>query len=443
MKNIVIAQLLAIINSIATIVCIFIQIVVTTVTSSKRYRNEKNTQLIPRSLSDTTCKDTTPLIFISGYLGFGSAVYWGDTTPLESRTKFFLHVGPASSAHDRAVEVFYKLKGGVIDYGEEHSCRFKHSRFGPMQSALYPNWSANNPIHILGHSYGGNTALYLYQLLEDGYFRERGFPESNGSWIRSITTLSSPLKGTHALNIGGIYQNDLLPLSLGWIKAKLFHLHAIVDPFRILESFWHLSHWNISRCLISCCKGLAGQSPFTNGIDVAPFNMTIEMTPTILRRFQQTEFETLPSRKNTYFISFANRCTKQLFHRFPFHYPIFADTDISSWPTAFLVGHYGPDSKWYENDGCVPSFSQCHPHMTCSKSMCRHVEKNIDKNNSNFNSDVLSPGVWCCYDLTAEGGISHSGIVPFPKFNDRQLSFYRHYNSLLKAADKLVDTISI
>ena len=39
-------------------------------------------------------------------------------------------LGSLTSVHDRARELFYYLKGGRVDYGEEHSRMYGHSRFG-------------------------------------------------------------------------------------------------------------------------------------------------------------------------------------------------------------------------------------------------------------------------------------------------------------------------
>ena len=32
--------------------------------------------------------------------------------------------------HQIVVELFYYLKGGTVDYGEEHSAQYGHARFG-------------------------------------------------------------------------------------------------------------------------------------------------------------------------------------------------------------------------------------------------------------------------------------------------------------------------
>lgn len=82
-----------------------------------------------------------------------------------------ISVGPVSSLHDRACELFYLLVGGIgtfvsssstgmimtdrgiVDYGEQHSKENAHERLGrTYETGLYPEWSVDRPLHFLGHS---------------------------------------------------------------------------------------------------------------------------------------------------------------------------------------------------------------------------------------------------------------------------------------------------
>jgi hypothetical protein len=80
------------------------------------------------------------------------------------RLLFFPALGSVSSLHDRTCELFYYIKGGTVDYGEEHSKAFGHKRFGRSYTGLYPEWSESNPINLLGHSLGGITCRLLQQV---------------------------------------------------------------------------------------------------------------------------------------------------------------------------------------------------------------------------------------------------------------------------------------
>lgn len=40
-----------------------------------------------------------------------------------------------------------------MDYGEEHAREMGHGRWGRLYSVgLYPSWSGEHPLHLLGHS---------------------------------------------------------------------------------------------------------------------------------------------------------------------------------------------------------------------------------------------------------------------------------------------------
>ena len=69
-----------------------------------------------------------PVILIHGFLGWGrnempGYYYWGGRTDLEAMLQesghevYSVSVGPISSNFDRAIETFYQIKGGQLDYG--------------------------------------------------------------------------------------------------------------------------------------------------------------------------------------------------------------------------------------------------------------------------------------------------------------------------------------
>src|ERR1700741_962460 len=75
-----------------------------------------------------------PVILVHGFAGFGRSEmlgykYWGglNDLPTQLQSKYSNRmvapavVGPFSSNWDRAVELFYQIKGGCVDYGAAHS----------------------------------------------------------------------------------------------------------------------------------------------------------------------------------------------------------------------------------------------------------------------------------------------------------------------------------
>ena len=87
---------------------------------------------------------------------------------------YTVSVGPISPSWDRAIEAFYQIKGGQVDYGSN-----KTKEYGIIQKpkskkyeGLYPQWDGKHPIHIISHSQGGQTARMLELLLKESYGEE-------------------------------------------------------------------------------------------------------------------------------------------------------------------------------------------------------------------------------------------------------------------------------
>uniref|UniRef100_K3WXL6 Lipase-like C-terminal domain-containing protein n=1 Tax=Globisporangium ultimum (strain ATCC 200006 / CBS 805.95 / DAOM BR144) TaxID=431595 RepID=K3WXL6_GLOUD len=155
-----------------------------------------------------------PVVFIHGVFGYGRqrplwnywAPYWPEAQLQElNRNHVIADVGVASSDHDRACELFYQLRGGTVDYGEQHASEADHARFGvTFETSLHPEWSADNPVHLVGHSFGATTGIELYQLLCADFFGVG----SNHKWIRSIVSVAGPLTGSTLSHMMGLETRD-------------------------------------------------------------------------------------------------------------------------------------------------------------------------------------------------------------------------------------------
>ena len=172
------------------------------------------------------------VVFVHGLAGFGPEEllgigYWGlPGVPLFGQdflaqvrsgghTVLEASVGPVSSNWDRACELYAQIKGLRVDYGKVHSAQYHQAgdagRYGKdyTNKGLYPSWSAKNKIHLVGHSMGGNTIRMLEYLLHKGDAAEEQGTSSRdlselfvtskrggGSWIESVTTISTPHDGS-------------------------------------------------------------------------------------------------------------------------------------------------------------------------------------------------------------------------------------------------------
>lgn len=99
-----------------------------------------------------------PLVLVEGFLGDPGLECWEHLIKCQAQTRgdprliISVQLGSLSSLHDRSCEIFYQIKGGRVDYGEDHSQECGHLRFGKTYEGLYPEWSEENPVHFLGHS---------------------------------------------------------------------------------------------------------------------------------------------------------------------------------------------------------------------------------------------------------------------------------------------------
>ncbi|CEG38139.1 uncharacterized protein PHALS_08229 [Plasmopara halstedii] len=180
-----------------------------------------------------------PVVFIHGVFGFGSQrPLWGYWVPYWPERELrrinpnhlIVNVGGVSSDHDRACEVFYQLVGGQVDYGEKHSTETGHNRYGEtFVDPLHPSWGEENPVHLLGHSYGSTTAIELYQMLSSDFFKVG----SSHKWVASITCIAGPLTGSTLTHMMGIENGRI-------VFGSSLHLLSIV-----LGAWIHL-YWKFS-----------------------------------------------------------------------------------------------------------------------------------------------------------------------------------------------------
>lgn len=164
-------------------------------------------------------KQNTARIFVHGLFGWGESdpVYrffpqWGmgsgNVVKDLRRQGWDCHapaVGPLSSAWDRACELYAWLTGTRTDYGAAHSARCGHARYGRAFGApLVPDWSAERPVDLIGHSFGGATSRLLVHLLQNGSALERAacedpsplFLGGQAELVRSVTCIASPHNGS-------------------------------------------------------------------------------------------------------------------------------------------------------------------------------------------------------------------------------------------------------
>ncbi len=145
------------------------------------------------------------MVFVHGAMGWGPGElpisYWGDALA-QYDARFETHEvkwGPGSSFHDRACDVSAQLHGGDFVYDPTTAGdsgpkrpRIAKAERPSAQDRLAPNWSAENPIILVGHSAGAHTCLRLQQLLAEDYWGVG----SNADWVEAVLCLAGVLNGS-------------------------------------------------------------------------------------------------------------------------------------------------------------------------------------------------------------------------------------------------------
>lgn len=188
-------------------------------------------------------KNQDPIILVHGFNGFTDDInpsvlshYWGGDKldirqDLESNgyETYEASIGALSSNYDRAVELYYYIKGSTVDYGAAHAEKYGHDRYGKTYEGVYKDWQPGQKVHIVAHSMGGQTVRQLEELLRNGNKEEIEYQKAHGgeisplyqgtndNMINSITTLGTPHNGTIAADKLG---NEAFVRQLAFDYAK-------------------------------------------------------------------------------------------------------------------------------------------------------------------------------------------------------------------------------
>ena len=202
-------------------------------------------------------QNKNPIVLIHGFFGWGNEElgdykYWGGKKDIQIMLEengykvINVSVGPISSNWDRAVEAYYQLKGGQVDYGLGHSKKYDLIRKpqDKKYEGLYRQWSSENPVHLIGHSMGGQTARMLQYLLENEIYADDSLSlkedseflgSSNRGWIKSITSIATPHNGSTLA--------DIVTKTFPFIQYFIGLAGVVGTNFYDFD----LSQWNIKR----------------------------------------------------------------------------------------------------------------------------------------------------------------------------------------------------
>lgn len=187
---------------------------------------------VPRMVVEA--KNKFPIVFVHGAMGWGEDDLWNKfmryygfvrmDIPRMCRTIGLEAVAPSLGPYvpcwDRACDLWAQLVGGTVDYGEVHSKRYKHDRYGrTYDKPLIPDWGElddegkRKKICLIGHSFGAPAVRVFMSILAEGSAEEReATPESELSeffkggkadWVHAITTFAGVNNGLTLVEIFG------------------------------------------------------------------------------------------------------------------------------------------------------------------------------------------------------------------------------------------------
>lgn len=387
----------------------------------------------------TTSTGNSPIIMVHGLGGFGPEElgnyhYWGgmDNIPQyltsQGYPAYAAAVGPFSSNFDRAVELYYYIKGGYVDYGKFHSGKYGHhqkkSRYYP---GIYPQWDAGHPIHLLGHSMGGITVRKLLTLLEQGDAAEKQDPHhaslfSGGKtgWVKSVTTISTP-------HNGATLTYKLLPNYGYFVKHLVTTAAALSGASPQAGQFYDfdLEQWDLERQ-----PGESFASYSNRVVNSKVWGTTdysgYDCTPEAALEWNRAE----PDSRNVYYFSVSTRHTSTGLltgweypkaTMFPLLVPV-----AMPLPLIMGLGNYtqkGPgkvtiDAKWWANDGAANVYGMSGPQTGAIKP---------------YSPNTLEKGTW--NHIGVYNGYDHFAIIGMGMIPYNVRPFYLNLASLLAAVD--------
>jgi triacylglycerol lipase len=389
-----------------------------------------------------------PVIFVNGLGGFDRAEalgfkYWGGRNDLQAQLRsaysgaqpvHMLTVGGFTSNWDRAVELYHQIKGGCVDYGAAHSSAAGHARTGRCYTGVYPAWSATQPVHLVGHGMGGQTARTLVQLLA-----ANGAPRNSGlfgatavsaAWIKSVTTIAAPNDGTTLPDV----IRDTVPYVQAFVARLAREAGGRNDLADMVYDF-RLDHWSIAPRAAGESFGvyfdrvLRSAWWYNTSADRAQYDLSPRGAAEL-----NAWVTTLPG---VYYYSWgASASLRSAVNGY--HYPRgdtnhmlsqFCGPDYMGSGTRNQAGHPVIDSTWWESDCLVATRSQRAPTLKLSGGSVIATGAPI---NDISTGGSARAGQWNWRGMKT--GVDHLdliGWIPNPAFD--ALGFYRAHLDQLRS----------
>ena len=336
-------------------------------------------------------------VFIHGTAGWGSyderykkMPYWGmrggDLISFLNENGFDSYaasVSPFGSAWDRACELYAQIFGIKVDYGECHSKKYGHDRFGKDYSEypLVRDLNDSTRLVLIGHSFGGTTARMLAELMANGDEEEREatrqgdisplFLGHMGHRIHAVVAVATALNGNSVFDMLADPSFDLKSVKVPWWSR--YFGKRMSDSLQTNHNGWDLK-------------------------DCADYDMQIDQALLLNQRMHTLPF--------VYYFSVPCGFSKKSGDRYipekgmePFF--VMRSYQIGQY-TGVTKGGTDIDQSWGMNDGRVSTVSETSPFRAPAKQL---------------DTDHPEPGIWNVYPvfkgdhMSLQGGLLHKRDV--------------------------------
>ena len=336
---------------------------------------------------ETAKANNYPFILVHGLGGWGqydeiteTYPYWGAGAGMSEGEGDFVKfltdngyeayavsVGPVNSAWDRACDIYAQLTGTVTDYGEAHSKAHNHARFGrsfegrPLMGRV---WSPDEPVNLIGHSFGGPASRLFASLMAFGDEAEIAatgkdtsplFTGGHDKTVHSVITLSGCHNGSQ---ISNLIVDPVVPLFLIAVAVNLGY--AFGNGSGGMYSDLGLSHFGLTpdEDTGKVDFSLRRIINFVMAKDNAGVDLTLGGSQKLNEKIKMNPY--------TYYYSVSGTVTEE--NKWGRQVKTHDTTDIFNATTWLLSNSQGliidgikMDKEWANNDGMVPLKSALYP----------------------------------------------------------------------------------
>ena len=315
---------------------------------------------------------------------------------------YAVSVGPVNSAWDRACEIYAQLTGTVVDYGKAHSEAHNHARFGKSfegKPLMGRAWSVDEPVNLIGHSFGGPASRLFASLMAFGDEAEIAatgedtsplFTGGHSKTVHSVITLSGCHNGSQIANL---IVDPVVPL---FFIAVAVNLACVFGGSSVaMYSDLALSHFGLTpdEETGKVDFKLSRIINYVKSKDNAGVDLTVGGSQALNEKIKMSP--------DTYYYSVSGTVTEE--NKWGRQTKTHDTTPIFNVTTGLLIASQGltvdgikMDKEWANNDGMVPLKSALYP--LDEKDNAFSYEKALAENS-------IKPGSW--YYLKTMYGMDH------------------------------------